>query len=373
MIQILESKLRNPNEKGGCIKRVKFTPDFTSANPYQKLLAKALDKNGINVSFEKHAKFMYKFWRYARKYKDSDVLHLHWTEPLWVSHRPFVSCINGFFLWLDFLYLKICGIKLVWTMHNIVKHDSKTPKIETFFNSLYCVLYDQIIVHCENSINIANKKMLFFKNFKKKTHVIPHGPYTGSYENRITKADAKAALNLKSSQTVFLFIGALRPYKGIIKLINTFKTISSEDYRLIIAGQAINDNFKKSLLEAIGKDSRIISKFHYIPDNKIQLYMNASDIVVLPYQNVLTSGALYLAMSYAKPVIAPAMGCNMDIDSRGVMLYDLNDPDALLKAMIKMTSHSLDSLGDENLLYIQKITWDQIAKDTIGVYTMEKS
>jgi len=55
-------------------------------------------------------------------------------------------------------------------------------------------------------------------------------------------------------------------------------------------------------------DKRIKVFLDFIPDNDIQIYMNAADIIVLPYLDILNSGVAILAMSFGKPVIAPRTG-----------------------------------------------------------------
>ena len=60
--------------------------------------------------------------------------------------------------------------------------------------------------------------------------------------------------------------------------------------------------------------------------------MNASDVVVLPFRDILTSDSAILAMSFGKPVITPAIGCTLDIlkDSRN---FPYNPSNNLFKAI----------------------------------------
>ena len=51
--------------------------------------------------------------------------------------------------------------------------------------------------------------------------------------------------------------------------------------------------------------------------------MNACDVVVFPYRDTLTSGAVVLAMSFARACIAPRRGCLAALlDRAGGFLYD---------------------------------------------------
>jgi beta-1,4-mannosyltransferase len=45
-----------------------------------------------------------------------------------------------------------------------------------------------------------------------------------------------------------------------------------------------------------------------IPEDEMQLFLNAADLVVLPYRDVLNSGAALLALSFNTPVLTPDAG-----------------------------------------------------------------
>ena len=73
----------------------------------------------------------------------------------------------------------------------------------------------------------------------------------------------------------------------------------------------------------------------FIPDEEVQVFFNAADVVILPYRAVLTSGSAILAISFGKPVIAPALGLITDLirDGEEGLLYDPDEPGGLLRAM----------------------------------------
>ena len=68
----------------------------------------------------------------------------------------------------------------------------------------------------------------------------------------------------------------------------------------------------------------------------MQLYLNAANAVVLPYQTALNSGALLLAYSFARPVVAPNVGCLRGLvdDSTGVVFDRNGGTIALQNAML---------------------------------------
>ena len=73
----------------------------------------------------------------------------------------------------------------------------------------------------------------------------------------------------------------------------------------------------------------------FIPDEEVQVFFHAADVVILPYRAVLTSGSAILAISFGKPVVAPALGLITDLirDGEDGLLYDPDEPGGLLRAM----------------------------------------
>ena len=47
----------------------------------------------------------------------------------------------------------------------------------------------------------------------------------------------------------------------------------------------------------------------FIEDDDVQMYMNAADVVTFPYKNILTSGAVMLAISFGRACLAPQKDC----------------------------------------------------------------
>jgi beta-1,4-mannosyltransferase len=101
----------------------------------------------------------------------------------------------------------------------------------------------------------------------------------------------------------------------------------------------------------------------------VQLYLNACDVVVLPYQHSFTSGAAILAMSFAKPCIAVRRGCiGGMLDEGGVFLYE---GDALLDAMQRaMSAQDVAAMGAHNYARVTQWDWDRVARETVGLYQL---
>jgi glycosyltransferase involved in cell wall biosynthesis len=139
----------------------------------------------------------------------------------------------------------------------------------------------------------------------------------------------------------------------------------------LIAGKVFNPEIKKLLVRTTLDDERIILTLKRITDDDIQIYMNASDIIVTPYKDVLTSGQVILAMSFHKPIIAPKIGCIIDtLDENGSFLYLPDKKNSLALALEKSlkNKNKLTEMGEYNLDKVRNYNWKKIVIETIKLY-----
>ena len=170
----------------------------------------------------------------------------------------------------------------------------------------------------------------------------------------------------------FLFLGEIRYYKGVLELIDAFQKLDSKNANLTIAGRPKNDTIVKQIKEKIsGSENTIKLIPEFIPDDEMQLYINSADVMVFPYQDILTSGGIIMAMSFGKAIIAPYLGCISDtLDSSGSFLYGPSDKDGLLKAMRECVNSKskMEAMGRHNFDLAKRLNWESIAKSTYKVY-----
>lgn len=343
--------------------KIIFIPMYS--NPYQKSLADSLFKKGVEVSFITN---FHKFSGLSsfKNYWKPDILHIHWPHVFLLSKSKEKTILKSLCFISELLILKLLGIKIIWTVHNIISHESNFKAIELFFTKIITRLCNKIIVH---SPFAKNKVINIYKVRKSLIMIIPHGNYINCYENVISKVLARKQLQLRTENIVFLCFGQIRPYKGISELITTFKKLKYKQAKLLIIGKPYNSEIAKEILERCNIDESIKCVFKFIPDNEVQIYMNAADVAILPYKDILTSGAIILAISFGKPIIAPAIGCIPDIlDSEGSILYDPSEKEGLLKAMKQVSNVDLKKMGEHNFELASNLQWDEIAKRTYDIY-----
>jgi len=342
--------------------KIIFIPYSKKGNPYQKLLRENLQKLGVEVEGAGFYRIFPILIATLHHWKP-DIAHIHWHHPFLVGSSHLNTVVKSVIFILELLILKVYGIKIVWTVHNIVDHERKFVSIQLIFSKLLARLCNGLIVHCPSA---KREVVKVFRVNDSLIVVIPHGRYT--YTNTISKIQARQRLKI-GPDIVFLYFGTIRPYKGIPKLIDAFKKLNHKRAKLLIAGNPFDEGFAKELQNRCRENENIRTIFEFIPDDELQVYMNAADVVVLPYIDILTSGAVILAMSFGKPVIAPTIGCMPDIlDTKGSLLYNPAEKDALVKAMRKAMDADLENMGKHNFKLAEMLQWDEVAKRTYEVY-----
>lgn len=334
-------------------------------NAYQPLLMEALRAQDIETmdgggggNFFRTALFKWK----------ADILHFHWLHPYLLRPSRFASNLRSIRFLAEVFLLRMAGTRIVWTVHNLVNHDRRFPGLERFYTRLFVRLADGVIVHSRHALAAAVEA--FHPARQTVTAVIPQGSYAGHYPNQLSREECRGRLGLGAGETVFLFLGRVEPYKGVLDLVRSFRQLEG-NVRLLIAGRVADPESRKVLEDAIGDAANIRLCEGFVPDDKLQVYFNAADAYVYPVRNILNSGSIPLAMSFGLPCIAPRLdGVLEALGEQGGILYNPNQADGLLGALKQAFANPgrLADQGRANLQSARDWTWREAAAQTAAVY-----
>ncbi len=175
-------------------------------NDYQALFYGALETSGIALWRDFTVFSLASIWKNRHSV---DIAHIHWAPaPSNSFHATFD--IVAFFLKL--LLCRVCGIKVIWTAHNLMPHDRHNFLFEYTKRMVLVHLSHLIIVHFEGA---REELARWFCASKRKIAVMRHGLYAGTFPDTVSREAARRALSIPSNQTVFLCYGSVRPYKNI--------------------------------------------------------------------------------------------------------------------------------------------------------------
>lgn len=336
------------------------------ANPYQENLAEGLRANGVEATaVELSNPIIFAVLRTLWEY-DADVAHLHWLDVFYAGDNVFETAIKSVLFLFELLALELLGYSLVWTIHNRTPHDTNWPWYHEAFRHLAFRFCDAVVVHCEVAADEVIETFGLNEAGHDKLHVIPHGNYN-NYPNEIEQTDARERLSLPAESMVFVFVGQLRPYKGIEKLLDVFSQIPDENLRLVVAGKPVSTEYERSIRNLI-TDDRIKLVAEFVPDDELQLYLNAADVMVLPYDDILTSGSAMLALSFGRPVVAPDIGCNAELLGRDAAI--LYQPKEGIEYGLQLAiKDDLARRMDAAHARATELGWDRIGRQTRSMYS----
>lgn len=349
--------------------RVLFLPDYSAANAYQRALSAGLETLDVSVAADPTgSRRLLPVTDALRRHGRPDVIHLHWTEP-YIAGGGSVSRIKAQRTLLELRFAKRAGVGLVWTAHDLFRHDRSEDSTERAFMRSLFALADRVIVHCEAAADGLLGALGLDAEQRPKIAVIPHGHYRGAYPDSITRAEARAELGLATDARVIAFVGWVRRYKGVTELIEAFGRLDATEARLVVAGRAVDEDYSAGVTAAAERDARVLVDLGFVPDDRLQVYLRAADVVATPFLEIFTSGSVLLAMSFDRAVIAPRRGCVVDtLDDEGAILYDADDPQGLEGALRVAMAADLEAMGRHNGERLGLFDWSRVAEATREVY-----
>jgi len=268
------------------------------------------------------------------------VVHLHWLgEVIGDAENSKVAQkrVDEFIIKID--ALKSNGFKIVWTVHNILPHDSILQNEQTRLRMELIKRCDVIHTMCEQTVELAKS---FYSIPKEKIICVPHPSYEDYYPIHSEKLDARYQLGIDGDEFVFLFFGSIQAYKGLHGLIRAFKGLKSKTnrkIRLLIAGKVHNPSNFKTIKDEITSSPDISLIQNRISTEDVQYFFKASDVCVCPYRITLNSGVAHLAHTFKIPVIGPNVGGFKELlDDGGGLLFKQLDGEDLLQKMLESMS-----------------------------------
>ncbi|MBT8400280.1 MAG: glycosyltransferase family 4 protein [Rhodothermia bacterium] len=338
---------------------VRCLPVGGRENPYQYLMMKGLRNEDMEVGFGADGKWLAILRTVLRYWPDT--VHFDWIYRYFLRRRRWWTWLNAPVFVLEVLFVRfVLRRRLVWTMHNLGTHDIADSFIERAVRRTFARCCDWIRVFDQSTVqraadylNVSTSRFL----------IIPEGSYADYYTNQISKGEARRSLGISGSGLVLSFVGGIHPYKGVRDLVETFVEIGDEDWRLLIAGNPSDSDYAEDLLKQARMDDRIVCRFEFIHDEDLQIFFNASDVVVLPFREIENSGSVILAMSFKKAVVAPSIGVvGSRLQHQAELLYKPGELAQGLIALKDVSISFLEGVGESNYDRVSQSRWEDFRK-----------
>ncbi len=343
-------------------------------NAYMTLLAGALRENGVEVRTPSLPLF-FPLTRAVLANRDADAIQLDWIYDYYVTTgtgfgpaSALLTVLRAATFLLDVALVSRFDVGVVRTVHNERHHEGLYPRIERVVNEFVFLVADEVTVKCPAAADsIAST---YCVPVAAEMTVVPDGNFVEAYENHVSREAAREDLGIDDDAFVVLFFGLIREYKGVPDLIEAFAALDAPDAELWVVGNPHDDRTEAQIAALARGDPRIETRLAYIADDRIQYYLNAADVLALPYRRILNSGTAHLGLSYGRPVVAPAIGClPATVPPDNEFLYDPTDEGALAAALERASRHpDLGAIGRANRGHARTQDWSRAADTLTDTY-----
>ncbi|MCQ2283042.1 MAG: glycosyltransferase [Bacteroidales bacterium] len=253
--------------------------------------------------------------------------------------------------------------RVVGLVHNMIPHEPNI--LDKLFPGYFVNAMDGFTTLSES----VAKDIEHFDHLSKPKSWAPH-PIYDHYGPLISKEEARLKLGLQKEGKYVLFFGFIRDYKGLDLLIDAFGDLRLQDngVKLLVAGEFYGD--PQPYLDRIRSlDISDIVLLHndYIPDEKVNLYFRACDIVAQPYKTATQSGVTQVAFHFEKPMLVTNVGGLPEIVPDGKIGYVVNpDSQSIADALVAYYAEDNEARFTEGVrIEKKKYAWDRMTQAVI--------
>lgn len=317
-----------------------FPEPRPTTNPYVVMLRTALEKSaGVRVlTFS---------WRRALTAR-YDVFHVHWPEILVDGHSPVKKLVRQVLFLLFLLRLRMTGTPLVRTVHNLELPQGISRREVALLR--LAQRWTSMRIRINETTDLDGPRPV---------ETVVHGHYRDWY----------AAHPRSVAETGRLaFVGQVRRYKGVDRLVEAFRAVADTGLRLRVAGRPTSDELAAELRAAAAADPRISLSLDFLTDAELVAEITAAELVVLPYREMHNSGGALAALSLGRPVLVPDNTANRrlaeEVGPGWVLTYAGRlTPAALVDAVDRL--HASPPTGTPDL---SRREWDDAGRAHAAAY-----
>lgn len=228
---------------------------------------------------------------------------------------------------------------------------------------LICAYSDRVIAHNRYAYRVLRKEGC------RKTTIIPHGCYNNAI---IDKDEARDKYNIPRESKIVGYVGFLSEYKGIEALIEATSRIQGA-YLLIGGGyylagpEPVHITNLKTFAER-----RMPGRYNFtgfVPDEDLPYVYGAMDCIGYPAQFASESGAVLMAMSYGKAIVASNLQAFKEKAELGALTTFRTNKDFEAKLRLLLNDEEARKrLEDGAKRYCEANSWSNVASQHIALF-----
>lgn len=194
-------------------------------------------------------------------------------------------------------------------------------------------------------------------------HAIDNERFSKGGDEWEKKANEERALwSIPEHCIVFLYAGKFYEVKQLDLLIDVFKDLKGDGYRLVLVGSGEQE--KQLRMEAV-RDERIIFQ-PFRNQSEMPLVYRMGDVFVLPSKSETWGLSVNEAMACGRPaIVSDACGCATELIKKGEtgFVFDHTNRNELLTALQQFTSNKIArAMGGHAFVHIQQFSLERVAE-----------
>lgn len=254
-----------------------FPEPRETTNPYVVMLREAIDRTP-------GARVLTFSWRRALTAR-YDAFHVHWPEILVDGNGPLKKLVRQGLFVLILLRLRLTRTPLVRTVHNLELPEGLTRR-------------EVLLLRWAERATALRIRINETTELDGSTPVatVVHGHYRTWFAPHPRRELTPGRL---------AFVGQVRRYKGVDRLVEAFGETTDAGLGLRIAGRPTSEELAGTLRAAAAADPRIGLSLAFLPDRDLVAEVSEAELVVLPYREMHNSGGALAALSLDTPVLVP--------------------------------------------------------------------
>ncbi len=239
-----------------------------------------------------------------------------------------------------------------------------------FRNERWREIIESVLNQADHIITVSNANLQCLRKLDVGTPVtvLSNGFDPEKFHVRDTAASRKQ-LGLPRDKAIIVMIGNFEPVKGHRFLISAMEQIVRERDDVLCV--LIGDGKLRKTIENEVKKKQLTRNFHFVGQmvhDQIPLWINASDLVVLPSLSEGNPFVMFETLGSGKPFLGSRVGAIPDViisDKFGFVL----EPGSV-ESIVQNVMNALDTQWDTEKIaaYAQQFTLDEIGRETTAIY-----